>query len=112
TGDFYWNSGMFVWRATDLLTAMKSTMTDTYERLLVIGAALGTDREQKVIAEIFPTMESVSIDFGVMEQQSENTVIVPGRGLDWSDIGSWDAWGEHQPLDEQKNASQGAVIAF
>jgi mannose-1-phosphate guanylyltransferase len=108
-GGFFWNSGMFVWRVSTILDAVKQWLPDLYDGLLQIEAAMGTARETTVIEQIYQKARSVSIDYGVMEKAS-NTLVIPGD-FGWSDVGSWDALWEVSPRDERENALRGQAIA-
>ncbi len=108
-GDYYWNSGMFVWRVSTILAALEEFMPDLYQGLLKISAALGTSSEDAVIAEVFNAFESTSIDFGVLEH-AKNCVVVCGESFGWNDVGSWDAWAEHFTKDDQGNLVNGEAI--
>ncbi len=98
---FYWNSGTFVWRAQDILDAMKELMPPLYAGLQRIRAALGTANEQKVIAAEYEGFAKVSIDYGVMEK-AKNTAVLEWDGTD-SDLGTWEAVTQFQTPDAQGN---------
>jgi mannose-1-phosphate guanylyltransferase len=109
-GGFSWNSGMFIWRVSSILTALQQWLPDLYEGLLQIEAALGTASEAAVVGQVYRQARSVSIDYGVMEK-ARNTLVIPGD-FGWSDVGSWDALWEVSPRDEQGNAVRGQAIAI
>lgn len=100
---------MFVWRAEVLLNAISDHMPDLYQGLMRIKPALGTPQEEEVIAEVFETLEPVSIDYGVMEHAS-NSAIVAAKPFGWSDVGAWDAWAEHFPKDKAGNVGYGDTL--
>jgi mannose-1-phosphate guanylyltransferase len=106
SGRFAWNSGMFVWRAAALLDCIRRYRPQVHAGLLQIAAAWGTDRQQEVLNEVFPTLEKISVDFGVMEQAARDdqvqvvTVPMPVR---WLDVGGWLAYGETLTADESGN---------
>lgn len=106
SGEYYWNSGMFVWRSSVILAAIEQFLPDLHAGLLEIEAAIGTASEAEVIARVFEGLESVSIDFGVLEH-AKNCVVVPGADFGWNDVGSWDAWAEHFQTDDQGNLVKG-----
>jgi len=107
--EFYWNSGIFVWRPDALLAAIRDYMPELHRGLLKIDAAIGTADERRVMAEVYETLESVSIDFGVMEH-ARNCVVIDAEPFGWDDVGSWDAWAEHLGMDEEGNAGRGDVL--
>ena len=109
-GGFLWNSGMFIWPVSAILTALQQWLPDLYSGLLQIEAALGSEREASVVAEVYQRVRSVSIDYGVMEK-AQNTLVIPGD-FGWSDVGSWDVLWEVSPHDEQGNAVRGQAIVI
>lgn len=111
SGEYFWNSGTFVWKASAILDAIKSYMPELYAGLEKIDAAIGSPDEQKVVEEVFESTESISIDYGVMERSEAAAVLVP-KPFGWSDVGSWDAWGEYFPADEDKNVLVGEALAL
>ncbi len=111
SGDFYWNSGMFVWRSSVVLEALEEYMPQLYAGLCEIESVLDTPQEKAVIAKIFPTLENTSIDFGVLEL-ARNCAVVPAASFGWNDVGSWDAWAEHFQKDESGNLLHGDAVAI
>jgi mannose-1-phosphate guanylyltransferase len=109
-GGFYWNSGMFAWRASTILQAIARFLPELHAGLMQIGEALGTDREEEVVMAIYAGLKAVSIDYGVMEKAGE-TLLIPGD-FGWSDLGSWDALWEASGKDENGNACRGRVIGI
>lgn len=106
SGQYAWNSGMFVWRAATLLECIQQYKPDVHAGLMQISDAWGTDRQQAVLNNVFPTLEKISIDFAVMEPASADprvavaTVPMP---VDWLDVGGWPAYGETLPCDDRAN---------
>ncbi len=108
-GGYYWNSGMFVWRADTLLQAI-----DTH--LPRLGRALGRMEESRrrgriparVLAQRYPRLANVSIDYGIMEP-ARNRAMIPAK-FAWSDIGSWDAAGTLWPVDRHGNSCRGELF--
>lgn len=91
-GNFFWNSGMFIWRADTILEEMATFMPALHEKLQqLMSTAAGWEhaipREQ--IAALYQDIESVSIDYGVMEKSSRVQMVPVEMG--WSDVGSWSA---------------------
>lgn len=108
---FYWNSGMFAWRASVVLNAMEKYMPELYEGLLRIEASLDTNQVRSVCESVFENLESISIDFGVLEHAT-NCVVVESLPFGWNDVGSWDAWAEHFALDHDGNLLHGDALAI
>ncbi len=104
---YLWNSGMFVWRAATLLDCIRRYEPETCAGLDRIGDAWDTPRRDAVLAEVFPTLKKISVDFAVMEPASRDplvTVAAVPMPLTWLDVGSWPSFGETCPHDEQGNA--------
>ncbi len=101
TGEYYWNSGNFVWRAADILEAIRRRLPELYAGLEKIRPAIGTARQEQVVAREYPALTRISIDYGVMEKAT-NAVIVE-MALDWDDLGAWNALSRHHAADEQGN---------
>ena len=108
SGKFSWNSGMFIWRVDRVLDEIRQHMPDLYAGLMRIADALDTSEETKVINEVWPTLPSQSIDFGIMEHVTDGAVIPVDIG--WNDVGSWEAVYKEYPKDERGNAVEGNVL--
>jgi len=110
SGDYYWNSGMFVWRASTLLKETEEHLPAVHTIIQKMTAQWQQGEiNQQVINDHFPEMPNISIDYGVLEK-SQNVMLIP-CDIGWSDVGSWDAVHEVAPHDPQENALQGRVIA-
>jgi mannose-1-phosphate guanylyltransferase len=107
-GGFYWNSGMFLWRADTILRAIKKWLPDIHKGLLRIEGAIGTDKEKESVEHVYRMISSISIDYGVMEK-ADNVLLVKGD-FGWSDMGSWDALWEVLEKDEHGNTSRGKAL--
>ena len=105
SGEYVWNSGMFVWKVSAILQAIKDLAPDIFELLEQIGEKVGTIEESKTIEEIYPLIRSVSIDYAVMEK-AQNILVVPGE-FGWSDVGSWDMLSALHEADEKGNIALG-----
>jgi len=89
-GGYSWNSGMFIWRTQTILSEIERQMPALKAALDQITAArLGTERDS-VIQKIWFDLESETVDYGIMENAAK-VAVLPASGLDWSDVGSWDA---------------------
>ena len=87
SGSFYWNCGIFCWKATTILDQLKHSEPDTWNRLQTLMAAIDTEQYDAALAEQFPNMNSISIDYAVLEQAKGVTVIE--APFSWDDVGSW-----------------------
>lgn len=104
---FLWNSGMFVWRVEALLDCIRRYEPSIFSGLVRISDAWDTPHQDRVLAEIYPRLKKASVDFGVMEPASRDPaveVIAVPMLLRWRDVGSWNAFAETCPKDNQGNA--------
>jgi mannose-1-phosphate guanylyltransferase len=101
SGGHYWNSGNFVWRAEDILSAVQEHLPELFAGLERIRPALGGADQAAVLAKEYPLLPKVSIDYGVMENVS-NAAVVEAE-LDWDDVGSWNAIARHEAPDASGN---------
>ena len=109
-GNFFWNSGMFVWQAEAILAAMKSYLPGLYADLQRLKPFLDTDELDREINRIYPDLQSISIDYGVMEK-ADNVLMTPAD-FGWNDLGSWASMAEIWPKDDQGNAHQGEIMTM
>ncbi len=110
-GGYYWNSGMFAWRADAILSAIERHLPRLATGLRRIDGARRRGRIPAAVLERrFPRLPSVSIDYGVMEK-ARNTLLVPAS-FEWSDIGSWSAVAELWPADGSGNRTRDPLIAI
>lgn len=110
SGDYLWNSGMFVWRVSTILEQLKCFIPENSVRLERIASAIGKDNEQAVLADEYEHMVNISIDYGVMEK-AERITVLPTT-FAWDDVGSWLAIERMQPKDESHNVLQGDVVSI
>lgn len=108
SGEYSWNSGMFVWKASTILEKFKELLPEIYACLEKIGDAMNTAEEARVIAEIYPMIPSISIDYGILEKSSD--VLVISAEFGWNDVGSWDNLGVLYEEDENGNVLAGNQI--
>lgn len=109
-GNYYWNSGMFVWRASVILAEIQRHLPAVHQ---VVQTILAESRAgatfQQAVEKHFVAMPSISIDYGVLEK-SDRVSLIP-CDIGWNDVGSWQAVHDISPKDENGNALQGNVIA-
>jgi len=108
SGNYLWNSGMFAWKISTILDNFKKYMPATYDGLMKIKAAIGTDVENKVLEAEFPNLESQSVDYGIMEK-AKNIYILSGN-FGWDDVGSWLAIGRIKNVNQDNNVVSGNVV--
>lgn len=111
SGGYYWNSGMFVWRASVILAEIRRYLPAVHK---VVEEILAESRAgmpfQQAVEKHFAAMPSISIDYGVLER-SDRVSLIP-CDIGWNDVGSWQAVHEIADKDEHGNALQGNVIAI
>ena len=105
SGDFLWNSGMFIWSAKSITLAYRKHLRDMYEVFDEGKQFYNTINEKQFIDRVFPACKNISIDYGIMEK-SENVYVYPAD-FGWSDLGTWGSLYSHLELDEYKNTIQG-----
>lgn len=108
SGSYVWNSGMFIWRASTIMKHFERLLPDIYADLQTIGNAMGTDEEYSVIEKVYPMIQKISIDYGIMEK-SDDVLVVSGE-FGWNDVGSWDMLGVLHEVDEKGNIYVGDVL--
>lgn len=103
-GNYLWNSGMFFFRADVMLDAIAKHLPDLHTGLRELAAARaeGQARAEARLSEVFPRLPSISIDYGVIEKQTNLSVVRGSFG--WSDLGSWPSVWELSHQDENGNA--------
>lgn len=113
SGNYAWNSGIFVWQASGILRRFERYLPQVHEGLRRIGDAIGTMEEGEALVSIYPTLERISVDYGIMEAAAADgdVQVVPGS-FGWSDVGSWDMLGALHPQDERGNVTVGETIAI
>ena len=109
SGDYLWNSGMFIWKASAVLKEIREKLPEMYAELEKIEKAIGTENEEAAVNEAFEAMQSISIDYGVMEK-AEHVYVLPSS-FGWDDVGSWLAVGRINPGNEAGNVIRGDVVS-
>jgi mannose-1-phosphate guanylyltransferase len=108
SGDFLWNSGMFVWRADVILEEIRRCLPELHTELMKIDQTIGTPYYQHTVDMAYGLIRGISIDYGVMEK-AEKVFCIPGD-FGWSDIGSWDEVFRQSGKDSSGNTVTGKVI--
>lgn len=110
-GNYYWNSGMFVWRASVILAAIQQYLPVVHQLIqTIIAESHVSGTFKQAMEKHFAAMPSISIDYGVLEKASQVALVPCDVG--WSDVGSWQAVHELSGKDGNGNALQGNVIAL
>ncbi|EAZ79606.2 mannose-1-phosphate guanylyltransferase [Algoriphagus machipongonensis] len=110
SGDFVWNSGMFIWKAKSLVAAYEKYMPDVAEVFSEGRNQLGTEREPEFILKAYSLLKNISIDNGIMEQ-SEDVYVIPTE-FGWSDLGSWNSLYELKEKDKNKNVVESNAVLY
>lgn len=105
SGDYYWNSGMFVWTARTILEEIQKYLPEMHELVKAAGEGVYTKTHKEAIDRFYQSCVSVSIDYGIMEH-AKRVYVVPGE-FGWNDVGSWTAAYEL----EEKNGEGNVVKA-
>lgn len=109
-GGYFWNSGMFVWRASVILAEIQQHLPAVHRVIqTILAESRGAETFQQAVEKHFSSMPPVSIDYGVLEKSSHVALIPCDIG--WNDVGSWQAVHDISVKDKSGNALQGNVIA-
>lgn len=110
SGDFLWNSGIFIWNLQTISEAFRYLLPEVADRFREGELLMGTEKEEDFIEQMFPKCPSISIDYGIMEK-AENVYVIPSS-FGWSDLGTWGSLYELSEKDEQGNASLHSEARF
>lgn len=111
SGDFLWNSGIFVWQIKRGIEGFRKHLPEVYEAFYSEKEHLNTEKEKQALETIYPLCTNISIDFGVMEK-ADNVYVIPAS-FGWSDLGTWNSAWENMEKDYLENAVAGDhVIVF
>lgn len=102
SGKYAWNSGMFLWKTGRVLEEISLHIPDLYKKLSQISQAMDSGTYETAMKEVWPTIQPVTIDYGIMEK-AKRVVVLPAFSLGWSDIGSWDSIYDVLPQDSNRN---------
>jgi len=105
SGDYYWNSGIFVWKAKTILKAIEKFQPELFELFCTNKNVYNTPEEEDYINKAFRECEDISIDFAVMENAKNVEVVL--ADFDWSDIGTWGSLYGHLNKDVNGNSING-----
>lgn len=109
TGEYAWNSGMFVWTRGAFLAALEAGRPAIAHALRPLRFRAGQERAfEQALRDTFPALESISVDYAVLEG-APNVVMIPAA-FDWDDLGSWGAWARREPRDAQGNVTWGEAV--
>ena len=110
SGEFLWNSGIFLWNLQSVRRAFRAFLPDIADVFKAGDSLMGTDKENAFIQEHFPTLPSISVDYGIMEKA--DNVYVMEASFGWSDLGTWGSLYSLSPKDENQNVSLKSEALF
>lgn len=108
-GDYLWNGGMFIWKAEHILELTKRYIRDTYNMLSEIAVSSGEDFE-KILDKKYREIESISVDYAIMEN-ADSVYVIPSD-FGWDDIGNWSSVERYNPKDETGNVKGDNSTAY
>lgn len=101
SGDYFWNSGMFVWRTQTILDQLKHHLPETYTAMIALASHWSTPAFESDASRVYPTLKKTSIDFAIMEKAKR--VLMIEMDLSWLDVGHWSALPAVIPADADGN---------
>lgn len=111
SGDFYWNSGIFIWNIKSILSAFEKHMPDMFTVFDEGRTLFGTQQEKSFIGKTYAECRSISIDYGIMEKA--DNVYVMCTDIGWSDLGTWSSLYEHSAVDKNGNSLiRGEIFSY
>ena len=110
SGDFLWNSGIFIWNLQTISEAFRYLLPEVADRFREGELLMGTEQEEDFIEQIFPKCPNISIDYGIMEK-ADNVFVIPSS-FGWSDLGTWGSLYELSEKDEAQNVSLHSDAVF
>ncbi|MEX0610853.1 MAG: mannose-1-phosphate guanylyltransferase [Pirellulales bacterium] len=110
SGEYYWNSGIFVWRAATIIDALRQQQPEMLTHLEAIVAAWDTNQRDAVFQREFQAIEPISIDYAVMEHARDVAVIE--APFEWDDLGGWQALARLAGADETGNTIVGKHLGL
>lgn len=108
--NYFWNAGIFIWSVETIVNAFRvyqPSVSKVFERLLPI---YGTENEQRIIDELYPECENISVDYAIMEKAEE--IFVCPANFGWSDLGTWGSLMQQSHKDLYGNCAIGSDIEF
>ncbi len=108
SGEFYWNSGIFIWSLETIMEAFARHLPDIDALFAADESVYGTPGEEKYITDIYSVCTNISVDYGIMEKADDVYVFFSDFG--WSDLGSWGSLYEHTDHDHNGNMLSGRNV--
>ena len=101
SGEFYWNSGIFIWKVRSIIEAFEKYLPEHHQLFSGVMQAAGTEAERRVVEIAFSECRAISIDYGIMEK-ADNVYVRCGE-FGWSDVGTWGSVYQHSRKDRYAN---------
>jgi len=108
SGEFYWNSGLFIWSLNSIIKAFEKHLPEVDGLFKDISTQFGTQNEKTAVERVYSECRNVSIDYGVMEK-AENVYVICSE-FGWSDLGTWGSLYSHSNKDIKGNAINGKNV--
>jgi mannose-1-phosphate guanylyltransferase len=105
SGDYSWNSGMFIWKADQAMSEFQRQQPDMYAQFMKLALAVDTPQFNTTLDAVWEAIKKISLDYAVMEG-ARNMAVIP-VDIGWNDIGSWSSLYEVLPLDASGNSFKG-----
>lgn len=105
SGDYSWNSGMFIWKVSVILDEFSRQMPELFDQITCIGRAVNTHAYAVTLGEIWPKIRKQTIDYGIMEG-ARKVVVIP-VAMQWTDVGNWNSLKALLPEDARGNTIRG-----
>lgn len=110
SGEFFWNSGLFVWKLSSISKAFEEHLPEISTLFKEASSSFGSHVENKIIEKTYSECRNISIDYGIMEKADNVYVVCSEFG--WSDLGTWGSLYTHVSRDNQGNASLAKNVMF
>ena len=107
-GNYLWNAGIFVWNIDTIVESLRAFVPELAAKMDIMSESFFTPSERKIVGDIFPTCEKISIDYAVMEK-ADYIYTIPGD-FGWSDVGTWGSLWTLLSHDEDGNAVVGENV--
>ncbi len=108
SGDFYWNSGIFIWGLTAIMNAFQKHLPEMFKAFNDGAGIYGTEGEEAFIEKTYSSCDNISIDYGIMEKAKNVNVVLSDFG--WSDLGTWGSLHTHLAQDDRSNGVVGQNV--
>jgi mannose-1-phosphate guanylyltransferase len=109
-GNYYWNGGIFVWKASTVVAATEQFLPETHRALIEIAAHAQAGTFDQALEEWYPRTDSISVDYGIMEKADH--IFCVATDIGWSDLGSWEALYEVLEKDGSGNILKGNCLTL